>query len=486
MNLSYSHNAKYSGRIGWTPNRTNEYVFSYMNEKANDGMPLNTGNDPLNGNDCSASTLTSSTLYTCIGDTGGRYAYRSWSFWDKTSYYFHSNTGLGDKSSIKLRVFYDEYPNLMYFYNPPGTPAPANPLSLYAPSNLAWGSVTLYDDHSDGFSTELNTRKVRLNSISGSFYFKDDLHKEVPAPQGLSKGELPFGDDRQQIVSIGLQDVVTVTESLSATAGISIEHLDGLHASNSGNNYYAFTSPQCPGNTNNTDFSACTPHQWAYNPQVSATYAFKDSSRLFAGFTQKSRFPGLKEMYSFKMGKGIPNPNLLTEHSQNYEIGYTRPFGGNTVAQVEYFYSRLNNAIESIPAPASVQALYPGACSNPNSCSVNENASLENHQGAELTLHSTPVSRATFDASYTYINKQIDGFTFAGQNITGYPCGSGDYLAVGTGNPVTTTIPDNTCLTPTDLPKNKAVAAATLRLPYNAMLNFQHSLRGRYEGRRKL
>ena len=288
-------------------------------------MPLNTGNDPLNGNDCSAPTLTSSTLYTCIGDTGGRYSYRSWSFWDKTSYYFHSNTGLGDKSSIKLRVFYDEYPNLMYFYNPPGTPAPANPLSLYAPSNLAWGSVTLYDDHSDGFSTELNTRKVRLNSISGSFYFKDDLHREVPAPQGLSKGELPFGDDRQQIVSIGLQDVVTVTESLSATAGISIEHLDGLHASNSGNSYYAFTSPQCPGNTNNTDFSACTPHQWAYNPQVSATYAFKDSSRLFAGFTQKSRFPGLKEMYSFKMGKGIPDPNLLTEHSQNYEIGYTGP-----------------------------------------------------------------------------------------------------------------------------------------------------------------
>src|SRR5208283_1152604 len=60
---------------------------------------------------------------------------------------------------------------------------------------------------------------------------------------------------------------------------------------------------------------------------------------------------------------------------------------------------------------------------------------------------------------------------FAGQNISGYPCGTGDYLAVGTGNPTTTTIADNTCLTPTDLPKHKAVAAATLRLPLNAMLN---------------
>ena len=482
MNLSYSHNAKYSGRFGWTPNSRNEYVFSYMNGKAKDGIPLNTGNDPLNGNDCSASTLTASTLYTCLSNTGGRYGYRSWGFWDKTSYYFHSNTGLGDQSSVKLRVFYDQYPNLMYFYNPPGSPPPASPYSLFTPSNIAWSSTTLYDDHADGFSTEFDTRKIRLNSISASFYFKDDTHKEVP--KALSTGELPYGVDRQQVASIGLQDVITITESLTATAGMSFEHIDGIHAVNSGNNYYAFVAPQCPSNpasTGETNFSACTPHQWGYNPQVSATYTFKDSSRLFAGFTEKSRFPGLKEMYSFKMGTGIPNPNLLTEHSQNWEAGYTKTFAANTVAQLEFFRSDLSNAIESIPAPSSVEALYPGACSNPNKCSIEENASHETHQGAEFTVHTTPVSRATFDASYTYINKEIDGFAFAGQNITGYPCGTGDYLAVGTGTPTTTTIPDNTCLTPTDLPKNKAVAAATLRLPFNTMLNS----RIRYEGGNK-
>jgi iron complex outermembrane receptor protein len=186
-------------------------------------------------------------------------------------------------------------------------------------------------------------------------------------------------------------------------------------------------------------------------------------------------------MYSFKMGRGLPNPNLQTERSQNYEIGYMRPFGGSTVAQLEFFRSDLRDAIESITAPAGVQALYPGACSNPNSCSVNENASQETHQGAEFALHSTPVSRATFDASYTYVNKAIAGFTFTGQPISGYPCGSGDFLAVGTGTPTRTTIPDNTCLIPTDLPKNKAVAAATLRLPHNSMLNSSI----RYEGGNK-
>jgi hypothetical protein len=72
------------------------------------------------------------------------------------------------------------------------------------------------------------------------------------------------------------------------------------------NSYYAFVSPQCPSNTNKNNLKACTPHQWAYNPQVSAAYTFKDSSRLFVGFTEKSRFPVLKEMYSFKMGRAFP------------------------------------------------------------------------------------------------------------------------------------------------------------------------------------
>lgn len=478
LNHSDSHNAKYTGRIGWTPNNKSEYVFSYLNQKANDDMPLNTGNDPLNGNDCSTSTLTSATLYSCYTNVGGKYAFRDWSYWDKTSYYFHSDTSLIPSSSLKLRAFYDQYPNLMYFYTVVSS-ITAPP--VYTPAMLNASSTTLYADHSNGAAAEFDTKLVRRNTISGSFYFKDDTHKEVPLQ--LSTGELPFGVDRQQIASIGLQDVISISDNLTGTVGMSFEHIDGLHASDSNNNYYAFVSPQCPSNTSNTNFSACTPHQWAYNPQVALAYSFKDSGRLFVGFTRKSRFPGLKEMYSYKMGKGIPNPGLQTEHSQNWEIGYSRVFARSTRAQLEFFRSDLKEAIESIPAPSSVIAEYPSTiCSNPASCSINENASNETHQGAEVTLHSNPVQRVSFDANYTYVDKEIDGFNFAGQNISGYPCGDGGYLVTGTGsNAVQTTITDNTCLTPTDLPKHKAVATATLRLPFQAMLNSTL----RYEGGNK-
>jgi iron complex outermembrane receptor protein len=478
LNYSYSHNAKYTGRVGWTPSGKGEYVFSYMNQKAKDGMPLNTGNDPLIGNDCDPANLNSSTLYDCYTNTGGRAAFRSWAFWDKTSYYFHSDTPLDGKSSIKLRVFYDQYPNLMYFYNVPNT-ITAPP--VYTPAMLNPGFITLYDDHSDGFSTEFDTKLVHRNTISGSFYFKDDTHHEIPMSTPTS-GPTSLSD-RQQIASIGLQDVILIAENLTATVGMSFDHLDGLRATNGGT-YYAFISPLCPTNTNQDDYSACTPHQWGYNPQVSVAYSFKDSGRLFVGFAQKNRFPVLKDMYSFHMNRGIPNPNLKTERSQNWEIGYSRTFARNTLAQLEFFRSELKDAIESIPAPQSLQNEYPTEpCTNPNNCTINENASQETHQGIELTLHSTPVQKLTFDANYTYINKEIGGYSFPGLTTTGNgPCYSGGYLVTGTGsNAVPTTTPDNTCLTPTDLPKHKAVAMVTLRLPYQAMLNSTL----RYEGGNK-
>ena len=52
LNHSNQQDAKYSGRLGWTPRGQDEYVFSYINQKANEGIPLDTGNDPLTPNPC--------------------------------------------------------------------------------------------------------------------------------------------------------------------------------------------------------------------------------------------------------------------------------------------------------------------------------------------------------------------------------------------------------------------------------------------------
>jgi iron complex outermembrane recepter protein len=467
LNHSYEQNAKYSGRVGWTPKGSNEYVFSYYLLKASQGIPLNPGNDPLTGTGCGAGA-TASTCYSTS-------SYRSWGYWDMSGYNFHSNTALGKDSSIKVRAFYNNYPNQMLFY----TKLPYITANL----NPSPGYITSYKDHSHGASAEFNTSLVKRNVIGASFLFKDDTHKAVPMfPYSYAKAPA-YGLDRQQILSIGVQDIITITSHLTVTAGFSADHLDGLRASNdnaqylngvapvvkSGNStYYAFTAAEstCTTNTSLTNYTACTPHQWGYNPQISASYTFSDSGRLFGGFSQKSRFPGMKELFTYGMNSAIPNPNLKTEHSQNWEIGYSRLFAKKTSAQVNYFYSKLKDAIESITVPSP-----DNICKNTTStCSQNVNATKETHQGVEIAVRSMPLPRLTLDANYTYLDKEIDGYTFASTLSSSYPCGGG-LLLTGTGSNVTyTTIANNTCLTATGMPKHKAVAAATVQLPHKAVL----------------
>jgi iron complex outermembrane receptor protein len=451
LNQSYAQDAKYSGRFGWTPRSQDEYVFSYINQKASEGIPADTGNNPLPGSLCYGTNATVASCYS------KGMPYRSWGFWNKTSYYFHSNTNLGESSSLKMRVFYDQYPNLMLFYNQ----------RPYTTANLATGN-DIYDDHSDGFSTEFNTHLLPRNNISGSFLFKDDTHKEVP--QAPFATGLPTTDlsDRQQVASVGLQDIVPINSHLISTIGFSADHLNGMRAASSNNNNLAFVAPVCPTNTNPNDFSACTPHIWSYNPQASLAYSFKNSGRLFAAFAEKSRFPALKDMYSYKLKQGLPNPELQPEHSQNWVFGYSRAFKAKTVAQLEFFRSNLRDAIESVNVPQSTTGTNP--CPNNSltyNCSVNENASKEVHEGVEFTIRTTPLPRLTLDGSYTYLQKQISGYTFKGQPEANPPCGGG-YVALSNGQETTSL--NNTCLTATDIPKHKAVLSGALRLPHESML----------------
>lgn len=455
LNHSDLQTARYSGRIGWTPKGDDQYVFSYIHQRATSGIPLTPGNDPVAQSSCAGLNVPYSTSSSsCLGSS----AYRKWAWWEKNSYYFHSNTALGAKSTLKTRVFYDTYPNLMLFYSD----------ASYKTLKSGWNST--YDDHSDGFSTIFETRLVPRNTISGSFFFKDDTHKEPAYPTTTT----PFPAQRAQTTSIGVQDVIRLTSQLQATVGFSADHINGLHASNSKGT--AWVAPYCSTNTSTTNYTACTPHIWAYNPQVAASYTFHDSSRLFAGFAEKTRFAGMKEMYSAKMGTALPNPNLKSEKSFNYVGGYSRTFPGQTVAQVSYFFSELQNAIESLTI---TDANYLTDCASTKTagfCTQTENATKERHQGIELTVRSTPVRRFTIDANYTYTNKQIDGYSFQGTQISNYPCGGG-YMAYGTGTATLSEKANNSCLTATSLPKHMAMLAGTLSLPYDlsatAVLRYQ-------------
>lgn len=422
LNNSWSRDERFTGRVGWTPKSTDEYVVSWINLKGQKGVPLYQG-----------------------ANTNATYRFFwEWPYWDMANYYFHSTTQIGEESTLRFRAFYTQFRNDIDMYSN----------DTYSVMNTAGAEHSMYNEHNDGFSTDFTNRSVPHNVISASFFLKDDTHTEHGVFPGIAPYPLiePVLRDADIQTSIGLQDVIRFTSKLSATLGFSADHFDGLQGQQYNASMTGLLPFTCIASPTNTLYSGCTAHVWNYNPQASLSYQVTPSGNLFMTFADRGRFPMLKDIYSAGLGAGLPNPNLLPEHSYNWNAGYTQLIGLKTVAEIVFFHDHLHDAIESVyvtdPGGTSPATAY---C--PNSkiigfCSEMANIGREIHEGVEFELRSNPLPRLTLNASYSYLNRQI----------------SYDFTSLPNVSAVNTSV----TILPT-LPKNKVVGTVTYRFPHQIL-----------------
>jgi iron complex outermembrane receptor protein len=462
-NQSYTRDEKWGGRIGWLPKQGGEYIFSYINQKGQKSDPL----------------------YQGANAAAAFKNFWTWPYWNKTSYYFLSETPLPAKTSIKFRVFYDQFRNSIDMWDN----SQYNSMNNYNPGKNS-AEISKYDDHTDGASTEVTTSKIRRNVLSASFFFKDDTHNAINIYPGVpgyyathsttaTAAQIylaeynPIQNLRDQQFSTGYQDLITFSSRLHATVGFSADHLKGLkqeylNALNqptkgtlAGTELIAY---QCSADPTNTSYSGCTAHFWNYNPQASLTYTVSPSDVAYVTYEDRGAFPTLKQRYSSGMGSALPNPELKTEHSQNWNLGYTHTFNAKLTLDGVLYLSNLRNAIESalVPDPDYVATTDPkdlnGLCPSNNSigfCSQNINIGKETHEGVEFRAVANPVTWFKLDTNYTYLNRTIGTQTL----------------------PTGTTLSSPLVL-PTGLPKNKLIGVGLFKLPYQVL----GIVTARYEG----
>lgn len=462
-NQSYTRDEKWGGRIGWLPKQGGEYIFSYINQKGQKSDPL------YQGTNAAASFKN----------------FWTWPYWNKDSYYFLSETPLPGKTSLKFRVYYDQFRNSINMWDNSQYATMIN----YNPGKNS-AEISNYDDHTDGASTEVTTRKVKHNVLSASFFFKDDTHNAIniyPGVPGyyathsttataaqINLAEYnPIQNLRDQQFSTGYQDLITFNSRLHASVGFSADHLKGLKQEylNALNQPTTGTlagtlliAYQCASSPTNTSYSGCTAHFWNYNPQISVTYTISPSDVAFITYEDRGAFPTLKQRYSSGMGSSLPNPDLKTEHSQNWNFGYTHTFNTKLTVDGVLYLSSLRNAIESalVPDPDYNSATDPkdlnGLCPSNTSvgyCSENINIGKETHEGMEIRAVANPVPWFKLDTNYTYLNRTIGNSTL----------------------PTGTTLSSPLVL-PTGLPKNKLIGTGSFKLPYQ----IRGIVTARYEG----
>jgi len=296
-NNSYQQDEKVNVKVGLTPNKDDEYAFSYIYQHGEKGTP------PYAGKDTSITPR-----------------YWQWPYWDKQSYYFSSMTKFDDVGYVKSRLYHDKFKNSLISYDN----------DSYTTITKGYAFTSNYDDYTNGASLELGSPIIPNNMLKLAMHYKLDVHREKNAATS------PVQTFKDQILSMGLEDTITFTDAIYAITGISYDTTKSLDAEN----LLSGKITDFPmGSTSGT------------NPQLGFFYQPSKDTTYHISAAQKTRLPSIKDRYSYKLGTAIPNPDLDPEKSINYEIGYETKQIKNVTWKSTVFYNDVTDFIQSMTVP---------------------------------------------------------------------------------------------------------------------------------------
>lgn len=341
---SHRTDQKYNVKVGWTPNENHEYVLGYTYQNGAKGVPVYAGDDP-------ESFLLDKPRYW------------QWPQWNKETFYFLSNTVINSKNSVKARLYYDKFKNTLDSFDD----------ATYTTQDKPSSFSTAYDDYSYGGSIEYRTLFLPRNDVKLAVHFKKDVHREIDEGEPIKRFE-------DNTITVGLEDVIKITDKFIAIPGVSYSVRDNIQA----DDYDKATNSV-------VDFPrAKTSH--AVNGQIGLLYYFQPTHKLAFTFSRKTRFATIKDRYSYRMGTAIPNPDLKPENSLNFDLSYTGKFIDKINIQTAIFYSHINDAM------LNVSNVEPGK-------SQIQNMGSARFYGAEAGVRYDILKNLMLGVNYTFVQR---------------------------------------------------------------------------------
>ena len=281
---SSSDNKSLNLKFALTPDDTSEYVFGYNYINSTKEQPM----------------LTDNTLSTA--------KYWDWPVWNEKTFYFIANKQFSG-SALKYKLYRSEYDNT---------------LDIYTNKNFTTRSDTeITDAYSLGTSLEYtNFDWLKDNIIKASIGAKKDHHT---IERTITNEDDYYVD---YVYSLGLEDTYQPNDKLKIITSLGYDYSDARDAV-----------------TANTALSTQS-HQ-AYNPQIGFFYDFFENQTTRLLLSQKSHLPSMKERFSYKRTKAIPNPDLDPEVAVHLELGHTIKSDG-FVFDNAIFYTKVTDAINTV------------------------------------------------------------------------------------------------------------------------------------------
>lgn len=288
-------------------------------------------------------------VYTGTSAQKNAVRYWRWPYWDKDSVYFLSTTRIGSNNVLKTRLYHDTY---------------KNGLDMYRDASYTRRDPTSsYKDTSKGATIEWANYSLQGHELRFAAHYKRDEHDD--------EGKFY----RDVTTSLVAEDTIALSERWQLSLGVSHEKRDAKRV-----------------------------HQWpkgsadATNGLARLSYALTQSGdEVYAIASRKTRFPTIKDRYSARMGRALPNPDLQPETANHLELGVSgQPWPGGR-GQAALFHSRVNDQIQTVVVPSS-------ACGG-STCNQAQNVGRTRNMGLELSLAQQLSAQWSMNASYTYLDR---------------------------------------------------------------------------------
>lgn len=342
-------------KAGWTPNATDEYVFSYTRQTGSKNAPYNI-DQPISG----------------IPGTGDDRPQRDWTWpeWDLDSLAFYSHTELGG-GYLKTRAYYNTFDNLLSSWDD----------SNHDSQTQRRAFNSRYKDRAWGLSAEGGAEIGDANTLRAALHYRRDRHDSIQHSQP-DLGGLPDATQRseEETWSLAVENTWQARNDLRVVAGISYDRAKVLKADR---------TPDDRGlPTGSSD---------AVNWQLAAIWQPDTAGEYHASLSSRTRFPTLFNRYSTRFGSAIPNPDLESERALNFELGYSGDIGPATISGA-LFYSKVDDMIQSMPV---------GLNDEGDPLSQSQNVGDGTYKGFEIAARWQASERISLVANYTYLHRDI-------------------------------------------------------------------------------
>lgn len=329
-------------KAGFRPNDTDEYALGYVRQEGVKGNPPYTGTDP-----------------------DVRIRFWDWPFWDKESLYFLSNTQIGRSSSVSVRLYYDRFENALFSYDD----------ATYTTQERPFAFQSFYDDYAYGGNARFSTQFSPSHELQASVYFKHDTHRE----NNLGEPQRRMADNT---FSLALEDQLSLNSRLRLSSGMSYN----LRSSIAAEDYLADENRIVSFEPNDNA---------AFNLQAGLWYDLSKGQTLRLTAARKTRFATIKDRYSYRLGRALPNPELEAEAALHLEVSYQARLlkDGRLSLEANLYQSNLSNTIQQVD---NVQ----------DGLFQLQNTGSSRFRGAELSLAYRGAEYLGLGANYSYIEQE--------------------------------------------------------------------------------